>query len=113
MILAAPVSLHAAPRATSDSSLREIIRRDVARRATLARKAWTEQRPELLIEPGPDTLVVVRTPDGRARTRGDLVEDLRRRMAMVTRIDTLREEVDSIRTMADSAVVFTSQRFVR
>jgi hypothetical protein len=56
---------------------------------------------------------MIHTPDGRAVTRGELIEDLRRRMAMVTRIDTLSETIDRVRIGADSAEVITSQRFVR
>jgi hypothetical protein len=89
------------------------VRRAVADRIGASRTAWLERRPELLVGPGPDSLVLVRTPEGGAITRGQLIDDLRRRMAMVSRIDTLSEVVDSVGVAADSAVVITSQRFMR
>ena len=112
LMLGLPCLLPAPAMASRRHDQREI-RRLVGDRIGAARLAWTERRPELLVGPGPDTLVMFRTPDGGVVTRGELMEDLSARMALVTRIDTLSEVIERIDVRADSAVVLTSQRFVR
>jgi hypothetical protein len=61
-----------------------------------------------------DTAAIIKTPDGRSISRESNIADLQRRMDMTTRIDTMRTVVDSILFVpGDTAVVFSSQRFVR
>ena len=78
-----------------------------------ARRAWDTRDARQMFATVPET-TVVRTPDGRAITKADMIADLQRRMNMTTRIDTMAGSVDSLRFLGpDEAVVFSSQRFVR
>jgi len=81
--------------------------------AAEARRAWDARDARQMFATVPET-TVVRTPDGRAITKADMIADLQRRMNMTTRIDTMAGSVDSLRFLGpDEAVVFSSQRFVR
>jgi hypothetical protein len=109
---AAPPS--SAEREADRKALTEIVRLATER----ADRAWTARDARLMFPAdtaaGTDSSVVVRTPDGRPINRAANIADLQRRMDMTTRIDTMRTVVDSILFVAqDSAVVFSSQRFVR
>lgn len=78
-----------------------------------ARRAWDARNAQLMFATLPET-TIVRTPDGRAITKKDMIADLQRRMNMTTRIDTMAGRVDSLRFLgSDEAVVYSYQRFVR
>jgi hypothetical protein len=78
-----------------------------------ARVAWETRNARLMFTDVPDS-TVVRTPQGRAITKAEMIADLQRRMDMTTRIDTMRGQVDSILFVGpDEAVAWSSQRFVR
>jgi hypothetical protein len=78
-----------------------------------ARVAWETRNAQLMFVDLPDS-TVVRTPQGRAVTKADMIADLQRRMDMTTRIDTMAGQVDSILFAGpDGAVAWSSQRFVR
>ena len=103
-----------ASRAADRRALVEFIKR----RIDIADRAWNARDARLMFPAdstaGADTSIVVRTPDGRPISRAANIADLQRRMDMTTRIDTMRTVVDSVFFSApDSAVVFTSQLFVR
>jgi hypothetical protein len=83
-----------------------------------ADRAWEKRDARLMFEGPPemgiDTSAIIKSPDGRSISREANIADLQRRMDMTTRIDTMRTVVDSIFfTPGDTAVVYSSQRFVR
>ena len=85
----------------------------VHRQGEEARRAWGTRDARLMFVDLPDS-TVVRTPQGRAITKADMIADLQRRMDMTTRIDTMQGQVDSILFVGpDEAVAWSSQRFVR
>jgi hypothetical protein len=78
-----------------------------------ARAAWETRNARLMFTDLPDS-TVVRTPQGRAITKADMIADVQRRMDMTTRIDVMEGQVDSIVFVGpDEAVAWSSQRFVR
>jgi hypothetical protein len=97
-----------AAQAGAEAELREY----VEQRAGVARRAWELKDPRGLIE-ADDSVTVLRRPDGSIVTAKDLRADLARRMAMVVRLDTLREELETLRPEGDSVEVTSRQRFVR
>ena len=107
----------ASPPAEPDRAAdREAITQAIKRWTERADRAWNARDAKLMFPA--DTLeadsVVVRTPDGRPISRAANIADLKRRMDMTTRIDTMRTVVDSVFFSApDSAVAFSSQLFVR
>jgi hypothetical protein len=83
------------------------------RQAAEARRAWDNRDARLMFAELPDS-TVVRTPEGRAISKADMIADMQRRMDMTTRIDSMVGEVDSILFVSpDEAIVWSSQRFVR
>ena len=100
-------------RAADRKALTEIVKRWTDK----ADRAWNARDARLMFPDSTgvaDTAAVVRTPDGRPISRAANIADLQRRMDMTTRIDTMRTVVDSVFFSApDSAVVFSSQLFVR
>jgi len=78
-----------------------------------ARVAWETRNARLMFADLPDS-TVVRTPQGRAITKADMIADLQRRMDLTTRVDTMNGQVDSILFIGpNDAVTWSSQRFVR
>lgn len=96
---------------------REAIVQAFQRWTEQADRAWNARDARLMFPA--DTLngadsVAVRTPEGKVISRAAIIADLQRRMDMTTRIDTMRTVVDSVLfTAPDSAVVYSSQLFVR
>ena len=99
---------------TSDRAKdRAAITREFDRIDAIADHAWETRNASLMFAEASDTSVV-RTPDGRAIGRTDMIADLQRRMNLTTRIDTMDVVIDSITFVGrDTAVVLSSQRFVR
>jgi hypothetical protein len=85
----------------------------VDRQGAEARRAWDNRDARLMFAELPDS-TVVRTPEGRAISKADMIADLQRRMDMTTRIDSMEGQVDSIIFVSpDEAIAWSSQRFVR
>jgi len=85
----------------------------IDRLTATARRAWETRDARLMI---PDTAAgaAVRNPQGQMVSSADLRADLRRRMDLTTRVDTMIERLDSVRMVhRDTALAYSSQRFVR
>jgi hypothetical protein len=78
-----------------------------------ADRAWNARDARLMFADSTGG-TVVRTPEGQDINREAMIADLQRRMDMTTRIDTMSTVVDSVLfPAADTAIVYSSQRFVR
>lgn len=79
-----------------------------------ADRAWNARDARLMFANDSTGGNVVRTPEGQDISREANIADLQRRMDMTTRIDTMSTVVDSVLfAAADTAIVYSSQRFVR